>query len=537
MIWGLWISVYMINNGLVTWLPTLYRQVFQLPLQTSLAYGWITSGVGVAASIMCALLIDKVGRKAWYGTAFLVATLPLLALSWLGATSAIEVLDSRDISLCHSADHRVLALSLLIGAVPDLPARDRHRLRQCWLRAGSSIGSISVGWITADLGICYVFAGFAAVASSVGSWCWSSRSRPKAGSWRSCRPERSSAKARLKTEPRPIIRRGVAASRRRKLRRMVSSEPKPQRCEIRFTGRRVPDSSRRAASTRSRSDRMNRSQSGGLHITPAECALAHAGPGGQRRQRPDRRRDAGRSSQRRTPNLSSAVRSDSAVLNCACPPGRLRNMTEVTRHRQRHRAPQILLHQRQREIDARRDAGRGPNRTVAHENRIDLDTHRGETPREVRAIGPMGGCTAAVQHTGGSQQKRAGADGGDAARLLARARSQAINTGSAIAASTPGPPAIISVSTATLIRGSGRAESPMPAEAVTPSPPLAHHPQDIRRCASGRGDVLVGGGEHLQRPGDIEQLHRPDRPALRRHAPHRAGTGVAENEGSLAYPP
>src|ERR1700730_6166302 len=92
MICGLWVCVYMINNGLITWLPTLHKQVFQLPLQTSLAYGWITSGVGVIASIMCALLIDKGGRKPWYSTAFLVATVPLLTLTWLGATSATEVL-------------------------------------------------------------------------------------------------------------------------------------------------------------------------------------------------------------------------------------------------------------------------------------------------------------------------------------------------------------------------------------------------------------------------------------------------------------
>jgi len=42
MIWGLWVCAYMINNGLISWLPTLYKQVFQLPLQTSLGYGWIT---------------------------------------------------------------------------------------------------------------------------------------------------------------------------------------------------------------------------------------------------------------------------------------------------------------------------------------------------------------------------------------------------------------------------------------------------------------------------------------------------------------
>src|SRR6476619_6411328 len=81
MIWGLWVCVYMINNGLVTWLPTLYKQVFQLPLQTALAYGWITSGVGVIASIICALMIDKVGRKPWYAIAFLFGAMPLLMLS------------------------------------------------------------------------------------------------------------------------------------------------------------------------------------------------------------------------------------------------------------------------------------------------------------------------------------------------------------------------------------------------------------------------------------------------------------------------
>jgi putative MFS transporter len=163
-IWGLWVCVYMINNGLVTWLPTLYRQVFQLPLQTSLAYGWITSGVGVVASIACALLIDKVGRKSWYATAFLAAIVPLLTLAWLGATSAIEVL------ILVTATYAVLqtiAFSLYLYSAELYPTRLRAvgtGFGSAWLRAGSSIGSILVGWIVADLGIRYVFAAFAAVA-------------------------------------------------------------------------------------------------------------------------------------------------------------------------------------------------------------------------------------------------------------------------------------------------------------------------------------------------------------------------------------
>jgi putative MFS transporter len=168
MIWGLWVCVYMINNGLVTWLPTLYKQVFQLPLQTSLAYGWITSGVGVIASIICALAIDKVGRKPWYATAFVFGTLPLLMLAWLGATSAIEVL------ILASAAYAVLqtvAFSLYLYSAELYPTRLRAvgtGFGSAWLRAGSSIGPIMVGWIVSDFGIQYVFAAFAAVALAGG---------------------------------------------------------------------------------------------------------------------------------------------------------------------------------------------------------------------------------------------------------------------------------------------------------------------------------------------------------------------------------
>jgi putative MFS transporter len=164
MIWGLWTCVYMINNGLITWLPTLYKQVFQLPLQTSLAYGWITSGVGVIASIVCALLIDKVGRKPWYATAFLVGTVPLLTLTWLGATSATEVLI---LVTATYAALQTIAFSLYLYSAELYPTRLRAvgtGFGSAWLRAGSSIGPIMVGWIVGDFGIRYVFTALAAVA-------------------------------------------------------------------------------------------------------------------------------------------------------------------------------------------------------------------------------------------------------------------------------------------------------------------------------------------------------------------------------------
>ncbi len=167
-IWALWICVYMINNGLITWLPTLYKQVFQLPLQTSLAYGWFTSGVGVIASIICALLIDKVGRKPWYATAFLIAVVPLLTLSWLGATSALEVLV---LATAAYAVLQTIAFSLYLYSAELYPTRLRAvgtGFGSAWLRAGSSIGPMLVGWIVGDFGIQYVFVAFAAVALAGG---------------------------------------------------------------------------------------------------------------------------------------------------------------------------------------------------------------------------------------------------------------------------------------------------------------------------------------------------------------------------------
>jgi putative MFS transporter len=162
-IWGVWVCAYMINNGLITWLPTLYTQVFQLPLQTSLGYGWITSAVGVIASIVCALLIDKVGRKRWYVTAFLLAMVPLLTLTWLGATSAIEVLI---LATAAYAILQTITFSLYLYSAELYPTRLRclgTGLGSAWLRAGSAIGPVMVGIIVGDLGIRYVFAAFAAV--------------------------------------------------------------------------------------------------------------------------------------------------------------------------------------------------------------------------------------------------------------------------------------------------------------------------------------------------------------------------------------
>lgn len=164
MIWMLWICVYMVNNGLVTWLPTLYKQTFNLPLQTSLAYGWVTSAAGVVASVLCALLIDRVGRKRWYTVAFLAATVPLVILTALGAVSATQVVVFASIAY---AILQTVSFSLYLYSAELYPTRLRAigtGFGSAWLRAGSAIGPILVGWIVDNYGISLVFTVFAAVA-------------------------------------------------------------------------------------------------------------------------------------------------------------------------------------------------------------------------------------------------------------------------------------------------------------------------------------------------------------------------------------
>lgn len=164
MIWCLWVSAYLINNGLITWLPTLYRQIFHLSLETSLAYGWITSAVGVFASILCALYIDKVGRKKWYSWAFMLAIIPFVILFFTGASNPIQILVFASLAY---AILQTVTFSLYLYSSEIYPTRLRTigtGLGSAWLRAGSSVGPILVGSIVGFAGIQYVFLLFAAVS-------------------------------------------------------------------------------------------------------------------------------------------------------------------------------------------------------------------------------------------------------------------------------------------------------------------------------------------------------------------------------------
>lgn len=171
MIWPLWFATHVVNNGMATWLPTLYRQVFNLPLSTSLAYGFTTSGAGVVGALTCAMFIDRVGRKRWYTYALLLAAVPLGLLGWLGATSATQVLCFAAITY---AITQSVTFSLYLYSAELYPTRIRAiatGFGSAWLRLGSSAGPLVVGAVLSGLGgIQWVFVIFSALILLTGAF-------------------------------------------------------------------------------------------------------------------------------------------------------------------------------------------------------------------------------------------------------------------------------------------------------------------------------------------------------------------------------
>jgi MFS transporter, putative metabolite:H+ symporter len=171
MLWTLWFSAYLVNNGMVTWLPSLYRSIFQLPLSTSLAYGFVPNIVGVITSLLVAIYIDTVGRRRWYIYAFSLATVLLLTLHILGATSAVQVLI---FASCIYATIQTISLSLYLYTGELYPTRIRAigcGVGSAFLRLGSSISPLIVGLIVAGYSIDRVFLFFAGVTGFAALVC------------------------------------------------------------------------------------------------------------------------------------------------------------------------------------------------------------------------------------------------------------------------------------------------------------------------------------------------------------------------------
>jgi putative MFS transporter len=166
-VWVLWASSYFVANGINNWLPTLYKTVYNMPLQEALRMASLTNVLSVLAVLGCALLVDRVGRRRWAVASFVLCGSLLGALAALGAQSALSVM------ILASCAYAVMGTTtvLLYLYTPEIyPTRMRAMgtgLATSWLRVASATAPAIVGVVLARQGIAMVFLMFA-VANIIG---------------------------------------------------------------------------------------------------------------------------------------------------------------------------------------------------------------------------------------------------------------------------------------------------------------------------------------------------------------------------------
>jgi len=155
-VWGLWFCTYLVANGLNNWLPTLYKTVYHLDLKTALHAASMTNVLQVIATLACALMVDRWGRRNWASACYVGAGVLFALLAWFGTDSVVRV------GIFATLAYGVLGSTnvLLYLYTPEVyPTRMRAvgtGLATAWLRLGSSAGPALVA-------SCVVFGGVSAV--------------------------------------------------------------------------------------------------------------------------------------------------------------------------------------------------------------------------------------------------------------------------------------------------------------------------------------------------------------------------------------
>ena len=163
--WVLWASAFLVANGLNNWMPTLYTTVYHLALPDALRAASMTNIAQVALVLICALVIDRTGRKYWMMGAFGLGavTLGILGLGGAQDVSWLIVLGTLSYGLIGS-----IAAVVYLYTPEIYPTRMRAvgtGVATSWLRIASAVGPALIGFMLGKGGgVDAVFLMFAVVA-------------------------------------------------------------------------------------------------------------------------------------------------------------------------------------------------------------------------------------------------------------------------------------------------------------------------------------------------------------------------------------
>ena len=163
-VWVLWASAYLVANSLNNWMPTLYTTVYHLNLPQALRAASMTNVAQVFLVLICALVIDRTGRKYWMMGAFGCGAVLLSVLAFGGTqdVSWVIVFSTLSYGLIGS-----IAAVVYLYTPEIYPTRMRAigtGVATSWLRIASAIGPTLIGFMLAKGGVDSVFLMFAVVA-------------------------------------------------------------------------------------------------------------------------------------------------------------------------------------------------------------------------------------------------------------------------------------------------------------------------------------------------------------------------------------
>jgi putative MFS transporter len=163
-VWTLWASAFLIANSLNNWMPTLYTTVYHLGVAEALRAASMTNVAQVGLLLLCAMVIDRTGRKHWMMGAFGLGAVLLAVLAFGGTehVSWVIVLATLSYGLIGSINAVVYLYT------PEIyPTRMRAigtGVATSWLRIASAIGPWLIGVMLGTGGVDSVFLLFAGVA-------------------------------------------------------------------------------------------------------------------------------------------------------------------------------------------------------------------------------------------------------------------------------------------------------------------------------------------------------------------------------------
>jgi putative MFS transporter len=165
-VWVLWASAYLLNNGFFTWLPTLFSTVYKLPIQQALTFSVLPTAVSLISCIICIFAIDSWGRRPLMTMSLILVSATLFLLAGIGGGQVMLVLW---LTTAVRFFNGFVSFSLYLYTPELYPTRIRAlgtSWASFWLRAGSMLGPLLIGYVLPLYGIDGVFVLFGVIAAA-----------------------------------------------------------------------------------------------------------------------------------------------------------------------------------------------------------------------------------------------------------------------------------------------------------------------------------------------------------------------------------